>query len=92
MEPRFPLTRAQRRALERWSVDPRNELRATKAKVLLDAASGISDADLAVLYSLDVRTVTRWIELFVKLGLASLTGTTRGVSAKASDKMEEEGA
>ncbi len=67
------LTEEQRVRLQMWARGRRTPVRlAERARIILLAADGIADKDIAVKENCDRRTVARWRKRFVAQGLAGI--------------------
>ena len=71
--PEIHLTKSQRATLQRWSRGRTVAVRqAQRAKMILRAAEGKSNQEIAALLGVKVHTVGRWRNRFAELGIAGI--------------------
>ena len=76
------LSRAERRALEELARHPRTPLIARRARILLLAADGVPDSEIAVSLGTTRATVAQWRHRFAAEGLAGVTAIRPGRGRK----------
>ena len=76
------LSRAERRALEELARHPRTPSIARRARILLLAADGVPDSEIAVSLGTTRATVAQWRHRFAAEGLAGVTAIRPGRGRK----------